>query len=140
MEIKVRSLNKGECFCCSMKSAKEMFKNTPIKLNFAYYSRDYKTFAETTDSYFLKRNISGRVVVSFYMHSGLENPSLNFYVIKEINYSEKLRMEFEKTYLTALMEFYRSMLVESFSNLVQTKVMLVELLDENFKSHTISLR
>ena len=55
MKINARPLNEGETFVCSMKKAKEMFKNTDVHLNFAYYTRDYGTFAETQDRYFVKK-------------------------------------------------------------------------------------
>ena len=80
--------------------ALEMFKNTDVHLNFAYYTRDYGTFAETQDRYFVKKNITGRVVASMYMHSGYKSPILSFYVIGKNNFCDELRVEFEQKYLT----------------------------------------
>ncbi len=30
MEVNVKPLNKGEVYCCSLKSAKKLFKNTSV--------------------------------------------------------------------------------------------------------------
>ena len=54
MELKVGRLNNGEMFCCSGKKAKDLFKDTEIHLNFAFYGRIYGTFAETKAGYYLK--------------------------------------------------------------------------------------
>ena len=74
MEVKVRPLNRGETFCCSVKTAKEMFKNTDIYLDFAYLGRNYRTWAETPDAYYWKRNVKGRILATMQTRSGEARP------------------------------------------------------------------
>ena len=44
MKVKVRPLNEGETFCCSIRKAKEVFRNTDVYLDFSYLGRDYSTW------------------------------------------------------------------------------------------------
>ena len=134
MKINARPLNEGETFVCSMKKAKEMFKNTDVHLNFAYYTRDYGTFAETQDRYFVKKNITGRVVASMYMHSGYKSPILSFYVIGKNNFCDELRVEFEQKYLPEFYKLYQTMLKDD-GLIINTKLMLVEYVNNELKLH-----
>ena len=126
MKISVRPLNKGEIFCCSMKSAKMVFKNTNVHLDFSYLGRDYATFAETPDSYYMKKRIKGRIVASFYAHSNTDNAILSFYVVKESDFSPNLKDEFESTYLLKLYDEYLQQIAKEYPS-DRTKMMLVEL-------------
>ena len=126
MEIKIRPLNKGETFCCSVKCAKSFFKTTEILLNFAFSGRDYSTFAHTKDSYYLKSKIKGRVVASLYAHSKTEKSILSFYVVKQNDFSQNLKNQFELIYMPKLVDFYHSQLKrEDLSD--HTKMILIEL-------------
>ena len=58
MQVRVRPLNKGEVFCCSLSAAKKVFKDTGITLNFAYYGRNYSAFDNTFYSSYLASNSS----------------------------------------------------------------------------------
>ena len=125
MKIKIRPLNKGETFCCSVKCAKSFFHSTEIFLNFAFSGRDYSTFAHTKDSYYLKNKIKGRVVASLYAHSKTEKAILSFYVVKQNEFSQTLIDQFELIYMPKLMDFYQSQLQrEDLSD--HTKTILIE--------------
>ena len=78
MKIDSRPLNKGETFCCSMRAAKELFRNYNITLNFSYLGRDFGTFAETPDRYYVERNVKGRIVSSLYMRTNDKNAILSY--------------------------------------------------------------
>mgnify|MGYP003298527029 CR=1 FL=1 len=125
MEVKIRPLNKGETFCCSVKCAKSLFKNTNVFLNFAFLGRDYATFANTKDAYYLKNKIKGRVIASLYAHSKTEKSILSFYVLKQDDFSQDLKKEFELVYMPKLIDFYLAQLnVDGLSD--HTKMILIE--------------
>lgn len=134
MEIKKRPLNTGETFCCSMKEAKEVFKDTAVFLDFAYLGRDYGTFARTPDRYYLQRKVTGRIVAHMNMYSKDKRPIIGFYVLKEKDFPSELRTEFEQKYLP---EFYRlyNELFDDQSLISTTKQMMVELVDGKLKLH-----
>jgi len=101
MKVKTRPLNNGETFACSIKKAKDTFKDTPIYLSFAYLGRDFSTFEETPDWYFYKKNIRGRVLSSMQMSENYPEPILGFYVIKEKLWGSELQDEYENKLLPA---------------------------------------
>lgn len=134
MKIQIRPLNKGETFCCSVRAAKEMFKNTDINLNFAFYSRDYGTFAHSPDAYYLKNNIKGRVIAALYAHNKTTHTNLSFYVIKKNEFTQKIIEDFEKSFLPKFYDFYHNHLqIESLSD--KTAMMLVELYKHQLIMH-----
>ena len=125
MELKIRPLNRGETFCCSVKCAKSFFKNTQVFLNFAFLGRDYATFAHTSDAYYLKNKIKGRVIASLYAHSKTEKSILSFYALKQDEFSQELKKEFELLYIPKLLDFYHTQLKrDGVSD--HTKMMLIE--------------
>ena len=134
MEIKSRPLNSGEVFPCSYSEAKKMFLNTPIILNFAYTSRVYGTFLNTPDYFFAKKNIKGTVIASMYMRPLETRPMLCFYVLKEHQYSNQLRKEFEDMYLNLFLEFYSSLAICD-GDTRDIHLMLVELKNNCFLVH-----
>ena len=137
MEIKSRTVNKGETFPCSFRAAKEAFKKTKIILNFSYTGRSFGTFTNTPDRFYVQKNVQGTVVSSIYC-TGAENLLLNFYVIKSLEYSQKLKYEFESAILPILYNFYEDSLKTSVLR-NRTQVMLVELLNGNFNIHKFDM-
>ena len=139
MDIKTRPLNKGETFCCSFKKAKEIFKDTEVFLNFAYTGRHFSTFAETPDGYYWARNVKGKVICEMLTSSGKERPILSFYVLKEKNFSDELKDEFEQKCLPEFYRLYKELLNDHV--LAQnTKMMLVEFFDGKLKLHETTLQ
>ena len=108
MKIDVRPLYKGETFCCSIKSAKELFKDTPVYLDFSYLSRTFGTFAYTSDAYYVKNNIKGHVISSMYMRPRDENPIYSFYVIKNTLCSTQIKEEYEKNTCLCIINYIKS--------------------------------
>ena len=135
MELKVGWLNKGEMFCCSVKKAKDLFKDTEIHLNFACYGRVYSTFAETKEGYYLKNNIKSRVISSMYMLPGAAQTILAFYVVKRKSFPEDLKTEFEQVYLPKYYEIYNEML--NANKFEKTRMVLVEHIDGKLKLHDV---
>ena len=136
MEIKVRPLNKGETFTCSIKKAKEYFKNTSVVLNFAYTNRVYSTFANTPHAVYLKNRIKGIIVSSMFMSSQREKALLSFYVIKDKDMPCQLKNEFENNYLPEYLKFYRSIYNNKNPNGIES-TMIIELINGTFKIHYI---
>lgn len=139
MEIRVRPLNAGETFCCSVACAKRKFKDTELFLNFSFLGRDYATFAQTKDAYYLKNKIKGRVVASLYAHSEKRDSILSFYVLKEKDITPKLKNHFEAVYLPKLMAFYRAQLSRKNGLSDQIRVILIELYEGQFFPHEYSM-
>jgi hypothetical protein len=134
MEIKSCPLNRGEVFPCSYAKAKKIFINTPVILNFAYTSRIYGTFCNTPDRFFVKKNINGTIIASMYMRPMEIRPMLCFYVLKEHQYSNQLRKEFEDMYLNLFFDFYSSLAICD-SDIRDVHLMLVELKNNCFSLH-----
>ena len=134
MKIRVRPLNNGESFCCSVKAAKHIFQDTGVILNFAFHSRDYGTFAHTPAAYYFKNHIKGRVVASLYAHSDTEDSILSFYVLKQETISLKLKCEFETVYLPRFLDFYHSQLKKNTLS-DSVAMMLVELYNGQYILH-----
>lgn len=139
MEVHVRPLNKGEIFPCSVKSAKKLFKDTEVNLNFAYTSRVYGTFLNTPDMFYSKNNIRGIVLSSMHISAGYTQPTISFFVIKSSSYNLNLQKEFEASFLPQYLELYKSMVNEKVQN-SETTVMLVELVNDNLKLHKFKFR
>ena len=140
MKIDSRPLNKGETFCCSMRAAKELFRNYDITLNFSCYGRDFGTFAETPDRYYVERNVKGRIVSSLYMRTNDKSAILSFYVLKEENYSPELRTQYEKEFLPEHLKMYKELTKDPGAKKVDDKIMLVTLKDGKFNLYETTLR
>ena len=134
MKVLKGAINKGETFCCTVQSCKKFFADTPINVAFAYCGRHYKTFAETSDGYYLKNKIRGYVVASMYMRQREESPTLRFYVMKDSQITTELREQFEQKCLPTVYQFYCQR-VNDESLILDTRFILVELLDGAFKIH-----
>ena len=139
MKTKSRPLNQSECFICSFKEAKDVFKDTDITLDFGYLGRDYGTFANTPDARYLKTKIQGRVVASMYMSPRQACSILSFYVIKKNTLTTLLIQKFEKDFLPIFYEFYQMWLYNKEDDNI-IGLMLVELLDGKLKLHQINYR
>ena len=134
MEIKTRTLNKGETFCCSFRKAKELFKNTDIVLNFGYTSRTFGTFIKSPTFFYVKNYIKGKVIASMYSYSNKETSLLNFYVVQEALFNENLKQTFEESYLPKFYDFYVNRASDTNLSL-KTKVLLIEFVNGTLKQH-----
>ena len=138
MRVVKRNINKGEVFPCTFKTAKSIFNNTDVELNFACYGRDFGTFANTPDRFYVKHNVKGKVVAAMYIRNKYPNPLLNFYVLKSAEYSDELRVVFERD---CLQEFYSLYNRASAGELTQeTHLMLVALYNGKLVIHKTSYR
>ena len=134
MKITVRPLNNGEVFPCSLHIAKQIFRTTSIHLNFAYYGRDFGTFARTPDFYLVKKNIKGCVITSMYIREKQEDPILSFYVLKEMSWTKELKNEFEQTFLPEYYRLYNSLAFRETSENT-THMIITELVEGELKLH-----
>ena len=135
MKVVVRRLNSGEVFPCTVKSAKSIFNQTEVTLNFAQYGRDFGTFSNTPDRFFVQRNVKGHIIASMYAHVGVTNAMLSFYVIKQKDYGLPQIERFEKEILPSFYDFY-SKIIKSNDIFGSCYIMLVELLDGNLNVYT----
>lgn len=136
MKVYFRPLNSNEIFPCSVRKAKEIFKDTEVDLNFAYGCRIYGVFANTPPAFYLKNKIKGRVIATITMYPRVESININFFVIKAKDYNAQLQKEFEEKYLMEFYRLYESMLNDSTLNNKGVS-MLVELIDGKLKLHVV---
>jgi len=134
MKVSVRPLNKGETFCCSIKRAKELFKETPMHLNFSYYGRDFCAFAESPSWYFYKKRVRGRVLSFIQLSENYPHPLLSFYVVKEVNFGPELKKQYEEKFLPEYLRLYKEM-TDIQQPIGIEKIMLVELIDGKLVLH-----
>lgn len=108
-------------------------------MDFSYLGRDYATFEYTADAYYMKHNIKGRVLASFYMKENYPEPILSFYVVRSTDiYTDDMREEFESKYILEFRRLYFEMTnIERITG--KTKLMLVELLNGKLKLHETTL-
>lgn len=139
MRITVRPLNDGETICCTVKKAKEIFGDTDVTIDFAYYDRHFGTFANTKDRFYVDRYVKGRVVASMYAHGGVSETILGLYVVKKVELTEDLRQQFENVFLEKFYEFYQRTVSDPLG-VALSKCMLVELYDGKFKVHEFSMK
>ena len=133
MQVKTRTLNDGETFCCSLQKAKELFKNTDTVLNFGYTSRNFGTFVGTPDYYYVKKNIKGKVLASMYSYSVEQTTMLSFYPVSKSKLNENLKQVFEKIYLPKFYDIYINRVPNE--KAIKTKVLIVELVENGLKEH-----
>lgn len=136
MKVYFRPLNSNEIFPCSVRKAKEIFRNTDVTLSFAYGCRIYGAFLNTSPAFYLKNKIKGRVIADTTMYPRLKNMHISFFVIKAKDYNAQLQKEFEEKYLMEFYRLYESMLNDSTLNNKGIS-MLVELIDGKLKLHVV---
>lgn len=136
MKVYFRPLNSNEIFPCSVRKAKEIFRNTDVTLSFAYGCRIYGAFLNTPPAFYLKNKIKGRVIADTTMYPRLKNMHISFFVIKAKDYNAQLQKEFEEKYLMEFYRLYESMLNDSTLNNKGVS-MLVELIDGKLKLHVV---
>lgn len=137
MKVKIRPLNKGELFPCTLKRAKELFEETAVILDFAHTGRTYVTFANTPSGFYLKNEIKGIVIASMYMYPGIKDPLLSFFVLKKTEFTFQLQDEFENKYLPEFYNFYHLL---SNAGSGESQTLLVELIDGKLRLHRVRLR
>jgi hypothetical protein len=103
MEVRIRPLNKGETFACSIRKAKKLFKDTDVILNFAFATRQYGLY----NIYSRKNN--NRIIASMHMYNEQKRVLLNFYALKQDIFTEALKEEFENNFLIKFYDFYQSL-------------------------------
>ena len=136
MKVKKGKLNPGEIFPCAISAAKKVFGDTDVFLNFASILKDYGTFANTPDRFYVKHNVKGRILAAMYGKQ-CEEQMISFYRLKDCEYSDELKAEFEDKYLP---EFYRlHKTLEDIGDGNRVHLMLVELTEHKLKLHEIKL-
>ena len=99
--------NRGETYICSVKRAKEVFRETEVHLDFGYFSKYFSLRNAYYEYFYCRKNIKGKIVFS--THQGLRklDPLYFFYLQKEQECSEGLKKEFEEKYLPQLYALYK---------------------------------
>ena len=138
MNVFVRPLNKGETFCCSVRKAKEVFKDTEVSLGFAVI-RDYAVFMGTKLDTYFNKNVRGRVLATMDLLEGQTSTSIGFYVVKEKSFPTELKQEFEQVYLLKFYEFYQRH-ANTQSVIRREHIMLVTLLKGELKLYEAVLK
>jgi len=138
MKIYKKPINKNEAFCCSLKAAKEAFKDTEISLNFAGLGRNFAVFGESPIWYYMKRNIKGHIIAELNMTGGFSTAAiLSFYVFNNNVLTKEIMELFESTYLCKLYQIYQETSVVNNCN--KHKLVVIELFDGKLKLHDVWL-
>ena len=139
MKVYTKMINKGEVFCCSVKDVKSIFNDTAIILNFgALGSRDFKPWHSALNPGYFNKNITGIVIAGLKMCNRQEDPIFSFFVLRQEEWTNELRKEFNEKYLTQLHKFYTEMF-NSTSPIYGPEVFkCVELRDKQLILHTVT--
>lgn len=99
MRIFMRGLNKGECYACRLKAAKEAFRGFDIYLSF---EGDFKF----EDREYHRPKINGKVIAIFSDDKTRKMPeypdllsSVQFFVIRDQSYTKEKQQLFEEQWL-----------------------------------------
>ena len=107
MRVHINKGSKGEVHCCSIKKAKEIFRETEVILDFGLLGKYYFKGGRSDKVYnFVKKIIQGKIIFSTYFSNQKANPILSFYLIKEEECTAELREEMETKYLPLLYTEY----------------------------------
>ena len=139
MKVDVRPLNKGETYCCSVKQAKYLFRETQVSLNFAFTGREFKTVYEHPIYHFVNRNIKGKIIAYAWIGVREANALLNFFSLKESEFSNDLKEEFELKFLSQFYDLYIKQLSDQSPIHVQRIFMCVELFNGKLIKHTATI-
>lgn len=134
MKIYYRPINFGETFCTSVKNAKDVFKNTEVKLCFGEFKREYRPYKNEIGYGYYKKNIHGKVIASMILEPSVICPLLKFYVLKSDDISNSIKSDFENNVLLQLRDIY-AQFCSAGSSQQKTTVFWVELLDNKFYIH-----
>lgn len=139
MKIYYRQLNKGEIYCCSVKKAKELFKETEAKLNFTHGGNEFEKNLEHPMYRYAKKVVKGKVIAHAIFMSGYDEALINFLGLPYFEYSQNLQKEFEENYLP---EFYNLYIAQKNDQkmIPLSKLMIVELIDGKLKLHRTNLK
>lgn len=135
MKISTKPLNDGECFACTIKCAKKIFKNIDGNLSFAYSGRDFRAFCHTPRYYFLKNKINGRIIASAHIYPQ-GKLTMDFYAIKTEMYTNELKEKFEKIILPNILSLYNEKIMNQGVIRKDTEL-IVELVNNNLVIHTV---
>ena len=99
--------NRGETYICSVKRAKEVFRETEVHLDFGYFSKYFSLRNAYYEYFYCRKNIKGKIVFATKHNLGRIDPIYSFYLQKEQECSEGLKKEFEEKYLPQLYALYK---------------------------------
>ena len=127
MKTKLRSLNKHECYACSVKDVKKVFTHEDgLFISFGILNRKH-----SFDSEFINRpHIEGLIISSLQINRRTNvlysTPILSFYVIKNDMYNDKHRDIFCESILPKMNNWYHETLLKPDSSIPGVEVLLVE--------------
>ena len=139
VEVRIRPLNQGEGYACTVKRVKELFKDTDIYVSYSMGGRTCGKEKRDNGTSYLKHHVKGIVIAGLYAHHKVARCTLYFYTIKESEYPKELQKEFESKYLPEFYRLYMSQLTST-DLTGPTRLMLVELLDGKLKLHETTVQ
>jgi hypothetical protein len=136
MQMKTRSLNKGERYACAPKDAKALFSDDNIHISFGALGRDHR-FDGRDQSH---PQIAGVVIASLGVNRretvNSREGILAFYVIRDPAYGPDDRKAFAEDCLPQLRARYLEAISEDAPTLPGVHVTLVEWAGGGFKVHS----
>ena len=81
--MKIYAYKSNRQFCCDIRTIKNIFNETNIKIDFGVLTTTYGTSIQDKNYYFCKKNIKGKVVADIQMIDGYDTTILSLYAIKK---------------------------------------------------------
>ena len=146
-QFEVRKLNSHEQYACSVKVAKDLFRGTEAFVHFGSKRNfEFERYSKNSE----KPKITGIVVASCVIRKlgnypyasgnlteGMSKYSggVSFYVISDLEYGRESKSIFTETYLPLLHEWYLEITSEPETASGGTKLLLIEWVGGDFKTH-----
>ena len=130
--MKIYAYKSNRQFCCDIRTIKNIFNKTNIKIDFGFLTTKYGTSIQDKNYYFCKKNIKGKVVASIQMIDGYKTTILSLYAItkKDLkNYDlTKIQEDFKNNILPKIYDFYMEHLEYKDNNFEY--ILLVDLVED----------
>ena len=108
MRVHINKGSKCEVHCCSIKKAKEIFRETEVILDFGLLGKYFrlKDYRDNKVYNFVSKKIRGKIIFDTTFSNREADPILTFFLLKEEECTAELREEMEMKYLPLLYTEY----------------------------------
>ena len=112
---------------------------TDVQLNFTYGSNGFNKRLQHPVYRYANKEVVGKVIAYTILYLRQKDTLLNFFKIKEEEYSQELKKGFDEKFLPQFYDYYWENLRNQ-SILVGSKMLLIELLNGKLKKHETILK
>lgn len=112
---------------------------TDVQLNFTYGSNSFNKRLQHPVYHYANKKVVGKVIAYTILYLRQKDSLLNFFKLKEDEYSQELKKVFDEKFLPEFYDYYWENLHNQ-SILVGSKLLLIELLNGKLKKHETILK